>query len=73
MSEAATVTVSTKARAPLRPRLISIDDGHRYVGVCRSKFYVDFLPRLKTVRIGRRNLIDLASLDRLIDELLAAG
>jgi hypothetical protein len=61
-----------KHAARLRPRLISIDDGYRYVGVGRSKFYDDFLPRLKTVRVGRRNLIDLESLDRLIDELLAA-
>jgi hypothetical protein len=57
--------------AGLRPRLISIADGYRYAGVGRSKFYSDILPKLKTIRIGRRNLIDLASLDDLIDELAA--
>jgi hypothetical protein len=61
----------TPNAARLRPRLISIDDGYRYVGVGRSKFYSDFLPRLKTVRVGRRNLVDLGSLDQLVDELLA--
>jgi len=54
--------------AGLRPRLISIADGYRYAGIGRSKFYSDILPKLKTIRIGRRNLIDLASLDDLIDE-----
>jgi hypothetical protein len=43
-----------------------------YAGVGRSKFYDDILPRLRTVKIGRRNLVVLESLDQLIDELLAA-
>ena len=55
----------------LRPRLISIADGYHYAGVGRSKFYSDFLPKIKTIRIGRRKLIELASLDDLIDELAA--
>ena len=60
-----------KHGAGLRPRLVSIDAGCHYSGVGRSKFYDDFLPRLKTVRVGRRNLVDLELLDRLIDELAA--
>jgi hypothetical protein len=63
------IQASEKELGPLRPRLISIGDAHRYTGVCRAKFYLDVLPHLKTVRIGRRNLIDLESLDRLIDDL----
>ena len=66
------VRADGRVRGPgLRPRLISIADAYRYAGVGRSKFYADILPKLKTVRIGRRNLIDLASLDDLIDELAA--
>jgi hypothetical protein len=53
----------------LRPRLISIDAGYRYAGCGRSKFYDDLRPHLESVRIGRRRLIVLESLDRLIDEL----
>jgi hypothetical protein len=62
-----------KHHSQLRPRLISIDDGYRYVGVGRSTFYTDWLPWLKTVRVGRRNLVELESLDRLVDERLAAA
>lgn len=64
---------SAKHAPTLRPRLISIDDSCCYVGCGRSKFYNDFLPRLRTVKFGRRNLVDIDSLDQLIDELLAAG
>jgi hypothetical protein len=55
--------------AKLRPRYISIDDGYRYAGIGRSKFYKDFLWRLRTVRIGRRHVIELDSLDELLDQL----
>jgi hypothetical protein len=54
-------------------RLVSIADSCRYAGVGRSKFYDDFLPRLRTIKLGRRRLVDLDSLDQLIDELLAAA
>ena len=70
MSETALVAANGTNRARLRPRLISIDEGYRYAGVGRSKFYTDFLPKLRTVQVGRRNLIELESLDQLIDELL---
>jgi hypothetical protein len=55
----------------LPPRLISVQAAARRAGVCRSSFYLDWVPRLKTVRYGRRQLVDVASLDRLIDELVA--
>jgi hypothetical protein len=57
----------------LRPRLISLDDACNYTGVGRSKFYDDYVDRVRTVKIGHRKLVDLDSLDALIDELLAAG
>jgi hypothetical protein len=57
-------------RAPPRsfkPALISIPDALYYLGsLSRSKFYVDVLPLVDTVKIGRRNFITTASLDRLI-------
>jgi hypothetical protein len=62
-----------KHATQLRPRLLTINESCRYAAVGRSKFYEDLLPRVKTVRLGRRNLIELESLDRLIDELIAEG
>jgi len=38
-------------------------------GVSRSTFYARFLPRLESIRIGKRRLILLASLDELIERL----
>jgi hypothetical protein len=64
---------SKHAAPSLRPRYLSITEACRYAGVGRSKFYDDFLARLETLRIGRRNLIELASLDELLDELANAG
>ena len=57
----------------LRPRFVSIAEACEYLGVSRAKFYADLLPRVKTCRVGRRNLVDLDSLDELGDELLGAG
>ena len=41
------------------------------MGVGRSKFYRDFLRRLRTLRIGRRNLVELESVDEFLDQLRA--
>jgi len=60
-----------KNKHPLRPRFVSILEACDYLNVSRAKFYADLLSRVKTVRVGRRNLIDLESLDALADELLA--
>jgi hypothetical protein len=57
--------------ASLRPRFISIRAACDYLSVSRATFYKDLLSRLKTARVGRRNLIDLQSLDALADELSA--
>jgi hypothetical protein len=56
--------------ASLRPRFISIREACDYLSVSRAKFYADLLSKVKTARVGRRNLIDLKSLDELADELL---
>ena len=73
VSELALLTSLSRAKSKsagsLRPRFIPIDDACRYAGIGRSKFYRDFLWRLRTVRIGRRNLIELDSLDELLDQL----
>jgi hypothetical protein len=36
-------------------------------GVGRAKFYADILPKLETVKLGRRNFVVVASMDRLIE------
>jgi hypothetical protein len=56
----------------LRPRFVSIQEAADYLGICRATFYKDHLSKVKTVRCGRRNLVDLESLDELADSLLAA-
>jgi hypothetical protein len=57
----------------LRPRFVSIQEAADYLGISRATFYKDRLSKVKTVRYGRRNLVDLESLDELADSLLAAG
>jgi predicted HTH domain antitoxin len=57
----------------LRPRIISVEDAARYANVSRAKFYEYFMRRVKTVKIGRRRGIELASLDAVLDELAAQG
>ena len=54
----------------LQPRLVSISIACRFLGVSRSYFYEEFLKRVKTVRVGRRVLVDVASLNALADELI---
>jgi hypothetical protein len=51
----------------LRPALASIQASCVYMGgVSRAKFYADILPQLETVKLGKRNLVVVASMDRLI-------
>jgi hypothetical protein len=57
----------------LRPRFISIRDACRYLGCSRSHFYVALLPKVRTINLGKRRLVDLDSLEKLGDELLATG
>jgi len=53
---------------PLKPALASILDACAYMGgVSRAKFYADILPLLETVKLGRRNFVVVASMDRLIE------
>ena len=53
---------------PLKPALASILDACTYMGgVSRAKFYADILPKLETVKLGRRNFVVVASMDRLIE------
>jgi hypothetical protein len=52
----------------LRPALASIQASCVYMGgVSRAKFYADILPQLETVKLGKRNLVVVASMDRLIE------
>jgi hypothetical protein len=52
---------------PLKPALASINASCDYMGgISRAKFYADVLPLLETVKLGNRNLIVVASMDRLI-------
>ena len=55
-------------RGLLKPALASILDACAYMGgISRAKFYADILPELETVKLGRRNFIVVASMDRLIE------
>jgi hypothetical protein len=51
----------------LKPALASIKAACDYMGgISRAKFYADVLPLLETVKFGNRNLVVVASMDRLI-------
>jgi hypothetical protein len=51
----------------MRPGLASIKASCEYLGnISRAKFYADVLPLLETVKLGSRNFVVIASLDRLI-------
>jgi len=53
---------------PLKPALASIKTSCEYMGgVSRSKFYSDVLPKLETVKLGGRNFVVIASMDKLIE------
>ncbi len=52
----------------LKPALASIRSACAYMGgVSRAKFYADILPLLETVKLGSRNFVVVASMDRLIE------
>jgi hypothetical protein len=57
------------AEQRLRPALISIGDAAEHIGVARSTFYKDFLPVIESVRLGKRRLVVMESLDQLIEKL----
>jgi hypothetical protein len=58
---------------PIKPRFVSIRDACAYLGCSRSHFYATLLPEVKTIALGKRRLVDFASLEQLGDKLLAAG
>jgi hypothetical protein len=66
-----------KVSAPdnsLKPALASINDACRYMGgISRAKFYADVLPALESVRLGKRHLVLVASIDRHIAANLVAA
>jgi hypothetical protein len=73
---AADLPPRNRARAEqqqLRPRIISVEDAARYANVSRAPFYAFFMRRVRTVKMGRRRGIELASLDAVLDELAAQG
>ena len=52
--------------------LMSIKDSCRYLGsTSRANFYANILPLLESVHIGKRHMIVVASMDRLIERLRA--
>ena len=60
--------IAYEAMFPLKPALASIKTSCAYMGgVSRSKFYADLLPQLETVKLGGRNFVVVASMDRLIE------
>jgi hypothetical protein len=78
LPEAAAIARPQRSRShnragQLRPRLVSLDEAAQYSGVGRTKFYDDFVDRVRTIKVGHRKLVDLDSLDALIDRLLEDG
>ena len=55
----------------VRPRFVSIREACRYLGCSRSHFYAELLPKVKTVPLGKRRLVDFDSLEELGDNILA--
>ncbi len=65
--EGAVPDVAIATVVALKPALASIEVGRKYMGgMSRSKFYADILPLLETVKFGNRNMIVVASMDRVI-------
>ena len=57
----------------VRPRFISIRDACHYLACSRSHFYAELLHKVKTINLGKRRLVDFASLEELGDKLLGEG
>ena len=61
--------VEVRVEGPLRPRLVTIQGAADYVGLSVSWIKARLAEgELGYVRIGRRRLIELAELDRYVDE-----
>jgi len=60
-------------RRRVRPRFISIKEGHEYLNCSRSYFYAEIYPKINKVKLGRRTLLELDSIDALADSLPAVG
>jgi excisionase family DNA binding protein len=54
-----------------RPRFVTITEACNYLACSRSYFYDKILSKLKTCYLGKRRLIEFASLEELADKLLA--
>jgi hypothetical protein len=60
--------ISLETVRSLKPALASIKASCDYMGgISRAKFYADILPLLETVKLGSRNFVVVASMDRLIE------
>jgi len=54
------------------PILMSVADANAYLGgnlggISHTHFYVVIMPHLQTVKIGRRRMIFIASIDRYVE------
>jgi hypothetical protein len=54
------------SNAELKPALASINESCKYMGISRAKFYADILPHVDSMYFGKRHLVVIASMDRLI-------
>jgi len=57
----------------LRPRFVSINYACEYLNCSRSHFYAALYSKVKKVKLGKRTLVELDSLDEVGDSLPAAG
>ena len=66
------MNVRTPAADPLSPEAVSVPDAARCIGVSRTRIYqMISAGELATVKIGRRRLVRLATLRRLLASLEA--
>jgi hypothetical protein len=58
-----------RAERQMRPALVPIAAAADHLGVGRSTLYT-LLPDLESIKIGKRRLVTMESLDRLVERLI---
>ena len=61
----------SKAAPALKPFPLAIEPAADYAGVSRNTFYLEFIPYIETLYIGRRRFVVVESLDAFIEDLRA--
>ena len=55
-------------RSQWKPTLMSVKDARAYLGgISHTQFYVSIMPQLETIKIGKRRMVFIASIDQYIE------